>query len=765
MRKIKYQILIVFICSIFSNNLFSQKELKQLLDKKTVLQSQISDSLMNLITYTKDDTLRFDLYFQYLENVSSKERKNILPIIICQVDSILKNAKISALMRKALLNRKGQSYEWYTGYYDDTEGTYSEKQLECLDQAIKVYKDAQNPGRVAVMYIDKANCFFRQGKLMKQLQTLQDGLQYETEQKYNKGIARFYLNLQLFYADIGDTSQAMNYIKKSVEINKIIADSTQEARGYYLTGLTYGKLNQSKHSIESYLKSLESYKKEYMGGRERIFQVYEQLANEYVKLKQYNKAFAVYESLEAEGVKRNEIGIIFKGTMGKGSMKSMLGEHEDAIKIHSDILKLAEQANETKGGVGRTIYTALTEDWFRAGDYKNAGKNMNLALSLSDNDPLFHKYYLQELAFKIDSASKNYEGAFKHFYQMHVLKEKLNKEEVAKSAAKDRFMTELNDVKLEQEKQNTIADEEKKKQRLILFTISGFLFLVAILAGVIFKNLRQTKKDSRIIREQKIEVESQKHLVEEKQKEIIESITYAKRLQEAILPPQEFIDKYVPNNFILYKPKDLVAGDFYWAEKIKDLFFIAAADSTGHGVPGAMVSVVCSNALNRTIKEFNLTTTGEILDKARELVLETFEKSTSEVKDGMDISILCIDSKNKSIFWSGANNPLWYIQDNLLKEIKADKQPIGKTEYPKPFTTHKIEYKENTTFYLFTDGFADQFGGPNGKKFKYKQFSDLLFKNKDLLQLEQSVIIDKAFTDWKGDLEQVDDVCVIGIKI
>ena len=260
-------------------------------------------------------------------------------------------------------------------------------------------------------------------------------------------------------------------------------------------------------------------------------------------------------------------------------------------------------------------------------------------------------------------------------------------------------------------------------------------------------------------------LEEKSNTIKIQNKDILDSINYAKRLQDAILPPQEFLDQCISQNFIYYKPKDIVAGDFYWAEKVGDKFFIAAADSTGHGVPGALVSVVCSNALNRTIKEFKLTDPGKILDKTRELVLETFEKSASEVKDGMDISLLCIDSKNKNIFWSGANNPLWYIQDNELKEIKADKQPIGKSDYPKPFTTHQIEYKENTTFYLFTDGLADQFGGPNGKKFKYKQFSDLLVKSNNLSQKKQADIINKAFSDWKGDLEQVDDVCVIGIKL
>ncbi|MFN5182817.1 MAG: PP2C family protein-serine/threonine phosphatase [Bacteroidota bacterium] len=261
------------------------------------------------------------------------------------------------------------------------------------------------------------------------------------------------------------------------------------------------------------------------------------------------------------------------------------------------------------------------------------------------------------------------------------------------------------------------------------------------------------------------EISEQKQLIEEKQKEIVDSISYAKRLQEAILPPLEFISTNLPYSFILYKPKDIVAGDFYWAEKVGDKFFLAAADSTGHGVPGAMVSVVCSNALNRTIKEFKLTETGKILDKTRDLVLETFEKSSKEVKDGMDISLLCIDKEKNKIYWSGANNPLWFIENGTLKEIKPDKQPIGKTDNPRPFTTHELDYKENLTFYLFTDGLADQFGGPKGKKFKYKQLEEILVSINDKTMQEQSVIVNQKFEFWKGELEQVDDVCIIGLRM
>lgn len=273
------------------------------------------------------------------------------------------------------------------------------------------------------------------------------------------------------------------------------------------------------------------------------------------------------------------------------------------------------------------------------------------------------------------------------------------------------------------------------------------------------------------ISNQKKIVEHQKELVQEKQKEIIDSITYAKRLQQAILPPQHFISKHLPDNFVFYQPKDIVAGDFYWMHVEGDLIFIAAADSTGHGVPGAMVSIVCSNALEKAVNEFGLTDTGKILDKTTNLVLETFAKSGEEIKDGMDISLLCFNKKLRQITWSGANNQLWYIVNSAetgkveLNEIKADKQPIGKSDHRKDFITHRVIWEEGTLFYLMTDGLPDQFGGPKGKKFKYKQLQELLMVNSMMSLNEQKEILFQQFTAWKGDLEQVDDVTIIGIRI
>lgn len=289
-------------------------------------------------------------------------------------------------------------------------------------------------------------------------------------------------------------------------------------------------------------------------------------------------------------------------------------------------------------------------------------------------------------------------------------------------------------------------------------------FLVIIVAMIVvfslflFRRYRQSQA-------QKKEIEAQKHLVDEKQKEIVDSITYAKRLQDAILPPPRMLAEALPGHFILYLPKDIVAGDFYWLEKRGDYIFIAAADSTGHGVPGAMVSVVCSNALSRCVKEFGLSDTGAILDKARELVLDTFSKSESEIKDGMDISLCRIRIGTGELQWSGANNPLWHISNGVLQSIKPDKQPVGHTEAPTPFTTHTLSLPKDSMLYLFTDGFADQFGGKEGKKFKYRRLEESLLAMWSNPLAEQRLELTAIFDNWKGPLEQVDDVCVIGIRI
>jgi ligand-binding sensor domain-containing protein/serine phosphatase RsbU (regulator of sigma subunit) len=268
-----------------------------------------------------------------------------------------------------------------------------------------------------------------------------------------------------------------------------------------------------------------------------------------------------------------------------------------------------------------------------------------------------------------------------------------------------------------------------------------------------------------------VQLSQEKKQVELKNREILDSIEYAKRIQATILPPARIVKEYLQDSFILYLPKDIVAGDFYWIETLKEsnVIFFAACDSTGHGVPGAMVSVVCHNALNKALTEFGNRTPASILDKTADLVIENFTKNsegTEEIQDGMDASICALNFKTRELVWAGANCPLILIRKGgILEEIKPDKQPVGRTDRRHPFTDHAFQLFEGDIIYLITDGFADQFGGVNNKKFQRKRLRELLVKIHDLTMLQQRVTLFETFDQWKGDFEQVDDITIIGVKV
>jgi ligand-binding sensor domain-containing protein/serine phosphatase RsbU (regulator of sigma subunit) len=312
----------------------------------------------------------------------------------------------------------------------------------------------------------------------------------------------------------------------------------------------------------------------------------------------------------------------------------------------------------------------------------------------------------------------------------------------------------------------------------LLFTI---LFIVLVYLLSRFRTMRLKKKQielekiietrtvevveqKKLAEEQRDEVELQKAIVEDRNKEIIDSIAYAKRIQAAILPSLSAIKEHLPNSFVIYKPKDIVAGDFYWLHKVENgPVLIAAADCTGHGVPGAMVSVVCNHALRSAVMEEGLTSPSQILDQSRINVIKEFEKSDEEVKDGMDIALCSFEGMN--LQFSGANNPLWIVRKNELLVFNGDKQPIGKYFKAEEFTNHKIKLQKEDMIYVFSDGYADQFGGEEGKKMKQVRFRELLISVADKKVEEQEKLITKYFYDWKGDHEQLDDVCVIGIRV
>lgn len=286
------------------------------------------------------------------------------------------------------------------------------------------------------------------------------------------------------------------------------------------------------------------------------------------------------------------------------------------------------------------------------------------------------------------------------------------------------------------------------------------------------------------VKERTLELEHKNAEIESTHKEIQDSINYAKRLQKAILPAVSDIKEHLPDSFVYFKPKNVVSGDFYWFEHHKGFEFIAAADCTGHGVPGALVSVVCNNALHRSVFEFSKISLENVLNHTREIIIETFSKSQVGIKDGMDISLCRIDKAKKEFQFVGANNPLWIIRKTALLteeeksrrssivgelhsliEIKGNKQPVGLYASMESFSCDTIKYVEGDVLYLFTDGYADQFGGPRGKKYMYKPFKKTLLRISQLPMDEQKEELHTIFESWKKDIEQVDDVCIIGVRL
>ena len=622
-----------------------------------------------------------------------------------------------------------------------------QKAIADYEKTIKIAKEYNGKTRVAFCLRSIGEIYRMQNDYPKSLDYFNQSLLISEEVQDKARMAFCYSSIGEIYRCLSDNKNSLEYLNKALKIGREIDDKSRMgfcyntiAETYLMIGDTAAKNGETELSSKNYqlaIVTLDSaiLLSETIDDKLRISDCLGSKGEVYSRgIKNKNdpnfiKALECFKKSLVIGEEIENYNRVALSLSCLGHIYLQINDAQTAKMYSEKALAMAQKSEIPSNVLSSSI--VLYQAYAKTGDYKKAYEMHQLFKKMSDS------------LTNIDNVKRF--AATEYQAKEDKLKLEKTKQEV--------------EFKAEQIKQ----DAELHKQRTVRNAfILGFL-LVAILAFVIFRSLQQNRKAKKIIEEQKAETEHQKILLEEKNKEIIDSITYAKRLQQAILPPLSLISSHLPESFVLYKPKDIVAGDFYWFEHFNDTIFIAAADCTGHGVPGAMVSVVCSNALNRTVKEFGIKEPGEILEKVRDLVIETFEKSESEVKDGMDISLCTI--KGTEIKWSGANNPLWYKQGEEFKEIKANKQPIGKTDNAKPFTTHTLLLSKGDILYLFTDGYADQFGGPQGKKFKYKQMLELMKDNSNQAMDKQNQALTEAFTKWKSDLEQVDDVCIIGVRL
>lgn len=616
------------------------------------------------------------------------------------------------------------------------------KEIETLENDSFKVNQLNN---IASLYIDS--------NFVNALKYAQKANKLSKEINYKKG----YIESLTLLADandyLGRYSEAQKLNFELLEYyNKINDQELINAMNINIGIINYYQSNYDE-STEYTFKALSYYQN--MDDQLGISICYNNLANVYSDRLNYEMALKYYfKALAIDEESNNKSGVtLIKGNIGEVYIE--LKDYEKADEYLTSALTIAKETGDKWQEAN--IYTGLGNLMIKVNKEQKAITYLLQSLRINQElGAVAEQSEVYEAIYKLFEQKKDYEKALYYLKMFNTFNDSIYNKQTTDKIAEMNAIYDIKEKEQQIEAQESIAAYQKKQK--VALIISMILLLVII--GISVKGNLSKKKNNEKLAQQKI-------MIETKNRDITDSIQYAKQIQSAILPSEKLITEAFPEHFVFYKPKDIVAGDFYWFEQQNDKILFAAADCTGHGVPGAMVSVVCHNALNRAVKEFKLTTPAKILDKVTDLVIETFEKNNANIKDGMDIALCSLqkDKEQINLEYAGANNSIYLIRNEELNEVKSDKQPVGKFINKQPFTNHKIDIQKNDTIYLFTDGFSDQFGGPKGKKLKYKAFKELLLSIHQKKMNEQKQIIYNYFNEWKGDLEQIDDVCIIGIRV
>ncbi|MGZ3866025.1 MAG: tetratricopeptide repeat protein [Bacteroidia bacterium] len=601
------------------------------------------------------------------------------------------------------------------------KGEFEEAEVE-LNKALEIYTSLEHKQGIAETQNQLGTVFCKRGDNEQAIKNFTEALPVFEELKNLDGLTATYINIGLVYDNLGEDKKALECYQKAIEYAKENKDENAIASCYNNMGGVYTDLKQHDMALECLNRSMEikeklNNKAGVAGSLNNIGAIYYEMQNFKLALEYFQKAYLIKTEIgDKNGMVSscNNIGAIYYE----------IGNYPEAEKYLTEAYKLAVKIGSKNFAVD--CLDGLVDLYKKTGDYKKA-------LNFREQ---FCAY--KDTLFNVESA-KNI------------------------SEVQTRFETE------KKEKENEILSLRLKNESFVKYIFICAAFLLFVLAFFIFRGLRQKQKANVILEEKSRIIEQQKHIVEEQNKDITDSIRYAERIQQAIFPPEQVWSTILPDSFVYFRPKDMLSGDFYWVEEKGDLIFVATADCTGHGVPGALISIVNYNLLNKAVLEREITDPAEILNAVNNWLTvslhQTYQEST--VRDGMDVSLCVINKKTLSLEFAGANNPVYIFKSKNFEALQADKFPVGAfvEEHLQSFTTKKMQLQKGDVIYLFSDGYADQFGGPNGKKFKYKQLKDLLGSIYTMPVSEQRRILDEKMTGWRGSLEQVDDILVVGIRV
>jgi serine phosphatase RsbU (regulator of sigma subunit) len=646
---------------------------------------------------------------------------------------------------------------------------------------------------------------FNEGQYNKMKELSNEAYQLSVKNNYTKGkieSLRFY---GVALERTGNSDSAIYFYNQVIQMAKENGLRRQEAQAYHNIGFAAYLQSSFEVAVEAYLKAISI--REEIGdtiplgwSENNLGLIYWRQKSIHDGLKHFQRANDLFKAKnfkEGLAISDNNIGLIYeedrdhdaalkyyklsyainKEIDNKSGIALTLNNIGGIYRIRNNVdsaeayfkqaLEINREINNLEGL--ELNYRNLAEIFRGRKDYKAALENVNLALEVSEKGNL-----PQGLIEGYRALSLVYEdmGDYKRSLEANRKYVKLNDslnfgDKLADMEAK--YGKEKNEKQIELlQSEKAIADLEiKRKQWMIYAAVAGSLLLLGIVAFSVRVNV-QRKRTNAALEQKNTEIVKQKEIIEEKSKDITDSILYAKRIQDAVLPTEESFEKYFSEHFVLFKPRDIVSGDFYWLAQMNDKIILALADCTGHGVPGAFMSIIGHDLLNQVVHEDKITQPSVILSELdKNLSAMLNKKSNSQTNDGMDIAVVAIDKKNGSVTFAGAYRPLIMVDKNGHQLIHGTKNSIGghKSDIEKAFTEVEIKLEAGQKFYLLSDGFADQFGGPKGKKYKFKQVQEKLESLYEKSLKEQGIALEASFTDWKGNLSQIDDVCIIGIKI
>lgn len=570
-------------------------------------------------------------------------------------------------------------------------------------------------------------------------------------------------NIGLIYDDKADYRTALDYYLRALKVtDETGGNKWQLASTLNNVGLIYKSLNEYDQALEYYNRSLKI--KEEIGNKRgvgnslhNIGMLYKLKGDNDKSLEYYAKALEIRRAvndISGEALTLNNIGSVYES----------MQDYEKAYPYYVEALKLREHLKDNYN-LCISIYsigTNYTNRKLYAAGIENLEKALSMSKALGAKELI--KYGYETLA-GVYAGQKNYEKAYNYQKELIAVKDSILNRETARqlNEMQQKYDSERKQNEIDLlTKKDEIKELELNKNKLWMIVLCIAILLIVAVAALFYNRSQLKQRANMLLEHRNSEITQQK-------KEITDSINYAKRIQESILPPAEAWHKLLPDSFIFYRPKDIVSGDFYWIEQKGDVVCFAAVDCTGHGVPGALMSVVGFSLLTQAINEVNLVQPSDILKHLDAGVTRTLRQSEEGkgVKDGMDLSLCALNTKTLELQYAGAFNSLYYVRDGMLTEIKADKFPIGINIDDKvdDYTNHTIQLRKGDCIYLYSDGYADQFGGGKGKKFKYNQLKDLLLRLYPLPIPEQRILLEKTFDEWRGNLEQVDDVVVIGVRV